>query len=149
MWLYDVSVYGAQRTVCVGRDRRGTVLYVASYLERGHLAWLTDNSPTAQRAAVSQVLMTTTLPWEPGEWVEKKKSEVKKKDKPLFSSVSFASSAFSFIKPLFPTLMWALRPCDVQYNFHPFLLAERLWAGKKAVCNAQFYSVTEKDNCQK
>ena len=42
------------------------VQHVASYLERGHLAWLTDNSPTAQRAAVSQVLMQT-LPWEPGE----------------------------------------------------------------------------------
>lgn len=42
------------------------VQYVASYPERGHLAWLTDNSPTARRAAVSQVLMQT-LPWELGE----------------------------------------------------------------------------------
>lgn len=33
------------------------VRYVAGYLERGHLAWLSDNSPTARRAAMSQVLM--------------------------------------------------------------------------------------------
>lgn len=52
---------------------------VASYLERGHLAWLTDNSPTAQRAAVSQVLMQT-LPWEPGRMsLGNKKSERGKK----------------------------------------------------------------------
>lgn len=37
---------------------------VASYPERGHLAWLTDNTPTVQRAVMSQVLMQT-LPWEP------------------------------------------------------------------------------------
>lgn len=34
------------------------VCAVVGYLERGHLPWLTDNSPTAQRAAVSQVLKT-------------------------------------------------------------------------------------------
>lgn len=59
MCLYDVSVQGARRTVCVGRGRRGTVLRAANYLERGHLARLTDNSPTARRAAVSQVLVKT------------------------------------------------------------------------------------------
>lgn len=32
------------------------VQYVAGYLGRWHLAWLGDYTPTAQRAAVSQVL---------------------------------------------------------------------------------------------
>lgn len=59
---------------------------VASYLERGHLAWHTDNSPTAQRAAVSQVLMQT-LPWEPGRMSLGNKK--KKKHKLLFSRGSF------------------------------------------------------------
>lgn len=83
------------------------VQYVASYLERGHLAWCTDNSPTAQRAAVSQVLRQT-LPWEPGEWDANKKSvwerEGEKKMISCFSPVwvCFASSAFSFNKALRP-----------------------------------------------
>lgn len=51
-------------TVCLCKEPSGQfvweeVQYVAGYLERGHLAWLTDNSPTARRAAVSQVLMQT------------------------------------------------------------------------------------------
>lgn len=32
---------------------------VAGYLEGGHLAWLADISPMAQRAVVSQVLVQT------------------------------------------------------------------------------------------
>lgn len=41
----------------------------ASYPERGHLVCLTDDSPTAQRAAVSQALVQNTTTGTLGEQV--------------------------------------------------------------------------------
>ncbi|KAM7399589.1 hypothetical protein PAMP_018854 [Pampus punctatissimus] len=58
MWLYGVTVCKELIGQFVWEEAE-EIQYVAGYLERGHLAWLTDNSPTAQRAAVSQVLMQT------------------------------------------------------------------------------------------
>lgn len=71
--------------VCLCKEPSGQfvweeVQYVVGYLERGHLAWLTDNSPTARRAAVSQVLMQTQHyhgNWE-NEWEIRRVREKKK-----------------------------------------------------------------------
>lgn len=68
---------------------------VASYPERGHLAWLTDNTPTVQRAVMSQVLMQT-LPQEPERMrTGSKKSEGGRRKQKLLQL--FASSAFSCV----------------------------------------------------
>lgn len=58
MWVYGVTVCKQPSRLFVWEEAK-EIQYVASYQERGHLAWLTDNSPTARRAAVSQVLMQT------------------------------------------------------------------------------------------
>lgn len=62
---------------------------VASYPERGHLAWLTDNTPTVQRAVMSQVLMQT-LPQEP----ERMRTGSKKKTE---AASVISRSAFSCV----------------------------------------------------
>lgn len=68
---------------------------VASYPERGHLAWLTDNTPTVQRAVMSQVLMKT-LPREPERMrTGSKKSEGGRRKQKLLQL--FANSAFSCV----------------------------------------------------
>lgn len=58
MWLYGVTVCKKPSEQFVWEELE-EIQNVAGYQERGHLAWLTDNSPTARRAAVSQVLMQT------------------------------------------------------------------------------------------
>lgn len=77
MWLYGVTVCKEPSGQSVWEEAE-EIQYVAGYLERGHLAWLTDNSPTVRESGAHA---NTTLPWEPGKWVGNKKSDGEKKKK--------------------------------------------------------------------
>lgn len=115
------------------------VLCVASYLERGHLAWLADNSPTAQRAAVSQVLMQTVTCEHNRKNENRKEEEWEggKTHKLLFSRVRFHLLVLLFP----PWCSFSRLSCgncfqsDVRYSVgFPSLLPYRCFELKKSQC---------------